>query len=145
MIFRDGILQSPADIFRLTKDQLLGRERWAEISAANLIAADTDEEARRLRTSSQIQFFRLRTGNPGKLPAPVDDLDTAVPAQYQSSVDRVLSVSAVGAPGTVRAQIDALVARYKPDELILTGNIWDPAARERSFALGAEVLGLSCA
>ncbi len=37
--FRDSILQSPADIFRLTKEQLLSRERWAEISAANLIAA----------------------------------------------------------------------------------------------------------
>ncbi|HEX8216221.1 MAG TPA: NAD-dependent DNA ligase LigA [Allosphingosinicella sp.] len=37
--FRDGLLQSPADIFRLTKDKLLARERWAEISAANLITA----------------------------------------------------------------------------------------------------------
>jgi DNA ligase (NAD+) len=37
--FRDGLLQSPADIFKLTKEQLLSRERWAEISAANLIAA----------------------------------------------------------------------------------------------------------
>jgi DNA ligase (NAD+) len=37
--FRDGLLQSPADIFRLTKEMLLARERWAEVSAANLIAA----------------------------------------------------------------------------------------------------------
>jgi DNA ligase (NAD+) len=37
--FRDGLLQSPADIFRLTKDQLLVRERWAEVSAQNLIDA----------------------------------------------------------------------------------------------------------
>jgi DNA ligase (NAD+) len=37
--FRDGLLQSPADIFRLTKARLLARERWAEVSAANLIAA----------------------------------------------------------------------------------------------------------
>jgi DNA ligase (NAD+) len=37
--FRDGLLQSPADIFRLTRERLLARERWAEISAANLIAA----------------------------------------------------------------------------------------------------------
>jgi DNA ligase (NAD+) len=37
--FRDGLLQSPADIFRLTKEKLLARERWAEVSAANLIAA----------------------------------------------------------------------------------------------------------
>jgi len=120
---------------------------WGEaprfMLAANLIAADTDEAARRLRTSSQISFYRLRTGNPGLLPAPVDDLDTVVPAQYQSSVDRVLSVSAVGAPETVKAQLDALVARYRPDELILTGNIWDPEARMRSFAIGAEAMGLS--
>jgi len=37
--FRDGLLQSPADIFRLTKETLLARERWADVSAANLIAA----------------------------------------------------------------------------------------------------------
>jgi DNA ligase (NAD+) len=37
--FRDGLLRSPADIFRLTKETLLARERWAEISAANLVAA----------------------------------------------------------------------------------------------------------
>ena len=37
--FRDGLVESPADIFRLTQDKLLARERWAEISAANLIAA----------------------------------------------------------------------------------------------------------
>jgi DNA ligase (NAD+) len=37
--FRDGLLESPADIFRLTRETLLARERWAEISAANLIAA----------------------------------------------------------------------------------------------------------
>jgi DNA ligase (NAD+) len=37
--FRDGLLQSPADIFTLTKEKLLGRERWAEISARNLIEA----------------------------------------------------------------------------------------------------------
>jgi DNA ligase (NAD+) len=37
--FKDGLIQSPADIFRITRDHLLARERWAEISAANLIAA----------------------------------------------------------------------------------------------------------
>jgi DNA ligase (NAD+) len=37
--FRDGLIQSPADIFRITKEDLLARERWAEISAANLIGA----------------------------------------------------------------------------------------------------------
>ena len=111
--------------------------------AANLIAADSDEAARKLRTSSQISFYRLRTGSPGLLPPPVDDLDSVVPAQYQSGVEWTLRISAVGGPDTVKAQLDALVERYRPDELILTGNIWDPDARMRSFAIGAEVMGLS--
>ncbi len=111
--------------------------------AANLIAADSDEAARKLRTSSQISFYRLRTGSPGLLPPPVDDLDSVVPAQYQSGVEWTLRISAVGGPDTVKAQLDALIERYRPDELILTGNIWDPDARMRSFAIGAEVMGLS--
>jgi DNA ligase (NAD+) len=39
--FRDGLLHSPADIFRLKdhRDALIGRERWAEISVDNLLAA----------------------------------------------------------------------------------------------------------
>ena len=111
--------------------------------AANLIAADSDEAARKLRTSSQISFYRLRTGSPGLLPPPVDDLDSVVPAQYQSGVEWTLRISAVGGPQTVKAQLDALIERYRPDELILTGNIWDPDARMRSFAIGAEVMGLS--
>lgn len=120
---------------------------WGEtprfMLAANLIAADTDAEARRLRTSQQISFYRLRTGQPGLLPAPVDDLDAVVPPQMQTAVNAMLRVSAVGGPDSVKAQLDELVARYRPDELILTGNIWDPDARLRSFAIGAEVMGLA--
>jgi DNA ligase (NAD+) len=37
--FRDGLIQSPADIFRIRLDDLLKRERWAETSARNLVAA----------------------------------------------------------------------------------------------------------
>ena len=37
--FRDGLIATPADIFRLTKDHLLARERWAEVSAQNLLDA----------------------------------------------------------------------------------------------------------
>ncbi|MFS0735416.1 NAD-dependent DNA ligase LigA [Sphingomonas sp. 1P06PA] len=43
--FRDGLVQSPPDIFRLTKETLLARERWAEVSAANLIRAIDDKRA----------------------------------------------------------------------------------------------------
>ncbi|MDO5705388.1 MAG: LLM class flavin-dependent oxidoreductase [Paracoccus sp. (in: a-proteobacteria)] len=111
--------------------------------AANLIAADTDEQAARLRTSQQISFYRLRSGNPGLLPPPVDDLDQVVPPQYQPTINAALTVSAVGSPDTVRGQLNALIDRYNPDELILAGHIFDPDARLRSYEIGAEVLGLT--
>ncbi|MTH76607.1 LLM class flavin-dependent oxidoreductase [Paracoccus aestuariivivens] len=108
--------------------------------AVNVIAADTDAEAQRLRTSQMISFARLRLGSPGLLPAPVDDVHEAIPASVMGSVQQALSVSAVGAPETVAARLDELIARYAPDELILVGNIYDPAARHRSFAIAAEIL-----
>ncbi|WP_267395099.1 MULTISPECIES: NAD-dependent DNA ligase LigA [unclassified Sphingomonas] len=37
--FRDGLIATPADIFRVTEAALLARERWAEVSARNLVAA----------------------------------------------------------------------------------------------------------
>lgn len=37
--YTDKLIARPADIFRITQEQLLARERWAEISARNLVAA----------------------------------------------------------------------------------------------------------
>lgn len=111
--------------------------------AVNVITAPTDAEAAFLRTSAVQSFARLRSGNPGKLPPPVEDVAAVVPPQFIAGAERALSISAIGAPETVKAQLDALIARHQPDELILTGNIFDPALRRRSFRLAAEVLGLT--
>lgn len=108
--------------------------------AVNVIVADTDAEACLLQTSQQISFARLRTGQPGKLPAPVSDVAAVIPPHIRASVDAALEVSAVGSPDTVRARLDQLIADYRPDELILVGNIYDQAARQRSFQMAAEIL-----
>ena len=108
--------------------------------AVNVIAADTDAEAVRLRTSVQQAFARLRSGNPGKLPAPVDDIDAEIGPALRRGVDQALRISAVGSPATVRRQLAELVAKYQPDELILTGQIHDHGARKRSFTIAAEAL-----
>ncbi len=108
--------------------------------AANVIAADSDAAAHRLRTSVQQAFANLRTGKPGKLPAPVDDIDGLIGAGVRAGVDQALRISAVGSPATVRRQLADLIARYQPDEVILTGQIHDPDARIRSFEIAAEVM-----
>ncbi len=108
--------------------------------AVNLFAAPTEAAAHRLRTTMQQAFYRLRSGRPGKLPRPVDDLHAVVPPEALPAVEAALRISAVGAPAQVEAQLAALIDRLAPDEVILTGQIHDPESRRTSFSIGAEAM-----
>ncbi|MFC3169807.1 MULTISPECIES: LLM class flavin-dependent oxidoreductase [Paracoccus] len=108
--------------------------------AINVFAADDAAQAQYLRTSMQLAFARLRTGMPGKLPRPVRDLDAEIGPQMRRMVDQALTISAVGDAGQVKDDVQALIAKYGPDEVILTGQIHDHQARLRSFEIAAEVM-----
>ncbi|MFD1881844.1 LLM class flavin-dependent oxidoreductase [Paracoccus pacificus] len=138
--FAPGDLEQAIAIYREKFEPTGQEEKPRFMLAINVIAADTDAEAQRLRTSQMLAFARLRTGRPGKLPPPVDDIDAEIPAQIKPMVAHALSISAIGSPATVRAQLQDLVDRYRPDEVILTGQIWDPEARQKSFRIAAEVM-----
>ena len=118
--------------------------RWLDrprfMLAVGAFAADTDAEGARLRTSMQLAFARLRTGRPGKLPPPVDDIAAELGPGLLAGVNEALRISATGSPASVRRQLADLVARYRPEEVILTGQIHDHAARLRSFAIAAEAM-----
>jgi luciferase family oxidoreductase group 1 len=101
--------------------------------------APTDAEAQRLFTSVQQQFLSLVRGTPGPLKPPVDSLDGIWTPPEQTHIERSLAFSAVGSPGTVRARIAALCAEHQPDELMLTAQIFDHAARLRSFELVSQL------
>jgi luciferase family oxidoreductase group 1 len=116
-------------------------ERPCFMLALNAFAAETDAEGVRLKTSMQQAFANLRLGRPGRLPRPVDDIRAVLDPRILAGVDQALAFSVVGAPETVRHQIEGFVARYRPDDLILTGQIHDHAARLRSFEIVAEALG----
>jgi luciferase family oxidoreductase group 1 len=110
------------------------------IMAVGVCAADTDDQARFLRTSQMLAFARLRTGQPGKLPAPVADISTVVPASVLAGVEQALACSATGSASTIRRQLGSLIDTFKPDEVLVTSMIHDHAARLRSFQITAEVL-----
>ncbi|MDO5605398.1 MAG: LLM class flavin-dependent oxidoreductase [Paracoccus sp. (in: a-proteobacteria)] len=140
--FAPGALDEAVELYR-ARFRPSGHAEASEaprfMLAVNVIAAQSDAEARRLQSSQQLAFARLRTGNPGKLPAPTDDL-SEITAPVARMVNQALRISAVGSPETVRAGLSELIARYRPDELILTGQIHDPAARETSFRIAAELI-----
>jgi len=108
--------------------------------AAGVCAAETEDEAAYLRSSQYLAFANLRTGKAGKLPLPVENVETQIPPQVLAQVKHALSCSASGTPEMVHAQLKDLIAKYQPDELIVTGMIHDSTARVRSFEIAAKAL-----
>lgn len=106
----------------------------------NAFAADTTEEAYLLASSMDQSFVALRTGTPGKLPPPVPGYRDSLPPQAAAMLQSMRSVSAIGTREEVGEQLAALVRRTGADELILAGNCFDPAARERSLSLTMEAM-----
>jgi luciferase family oxidoreductase group 1 len=104
----------------------------------NVFAADTDEEARRLFTSLQQAFVNLRRGRPGPLPPPVEGFEGQLTALERSGLDQALACSVTGSPEMVRRGLEAFIARTGADEIMVTSQIFDHAARLRSFEITAE-------
>lgn len=138
--FAPAALERALEVYREGFQPSETLDRPHAMVAINVFAGETSEEARYLRTTMQQAFYRLRTGQPGKLPAPVEDLHSVVPRAAMPALDEALRISAVGDRGAVAAQLRDLIDTYRPDEVILTGQIHDHAARKRSFAIAAEVL-----
>jgi luciferase family oxidoreductase group 1 len=105
----------------------------------NVVAADSDAEARRLFTTQQQSFINLRRGRPGLIPPPIDDIESYWTPPEKLMVERALACAVVGAAATVEEGIEAFVARHRPDELLITANVFEHEARRHSFEIAASV------
>jgi luciferase family oxidoreductase group 1 len=102
----------------------------------NIVAADTDAEARFLASSGRQAFASLRSGRPMQLPPPSKEWERD-PAD-RSDLANQTRVSFVGAPSTIRGQIEEFVTATAADELIVVAHIYDHAARLRSYQLAIQ-------
>ncbi len=135
-VFADFINPKGAEITALY------RERFAEHEHAErkpqaavgvwLICAETDEEARRLAASGRMTFTLLRRGESIAVPPPDKALeflaaDDRTPGQPRSERRAVL-----GAPTTVRAELEDVVLKYGAEEAIVVSITYEHEARRRS-------------
>ncbi|WP_158964465.1 LLM class flavin-dependent oxidoreductase [Chachezhania sediminis] len=138
--FAPQMLEEALRVYRADFRPSVWLARPYAMMAAGVFAAETAEEARFLRSSQLLSFARLRSGQPGRLPAPVEDLEDYVPRPILAQAEAALSCSACGSPDEVEQQLSDLVKRYAPDELMITSPMHDPVARLRSTTIAAEVL-----
>ncbi|HBZ48563.1 MAG TPA: LLM class flavin-dependent oxidoreductase, partial [Stenotrophomonas sp.] len=104
----------------------------------NVVAAESEAEAKRLFTTQQQSFVNLRRGLPGLIPPPIDDIEAFWQPHEKIGVQNALACAVVGDQRQVSEGMAAFAARHKPDELLLTANIYDHGARKRSFGLAMQ-------
>ena len=101
----------------------------------NVVAAETDAEARFLASSGRQSFASLRAGRPMQLPPPSKEWERD-PSDATDPTNAT-RVSFVGAQATVHEQMQAFIDRTQADELIAVSHIYDHRARLRSYELAA--------
>ena len=116
-------------------------ERPYAMAGVNVIAADSDAEARRLFTSAQQQFTNLFRGTRGQLQPPIDDIEAYWSPAERQQASAMLARSFVGSADTIRAGLADFVRETGVNEIIAAAAIHDHAARRRSYEILAEAAG----
>ena len=111
----------------------------------NIIAADTDAEARRLATTQQMSFTDIFRNARGLSKPPIDDIETYWTPLEKMQAGQMLACSIVGAPETVRTGIERLVERTGADELMIVSDVFDHTLRKRSYELIAGAMTMAIA
>ena len=118
---------------RFRPSEFLDRPRV--MLGVNIVAAETDAEARFLASSGRQSFASLRSGRPIPLPPPSQEWERDPGGR--SDAGNQTRVSFVGSPATIRPDIEQFIARTNADELIVVSHIYAHSARLRSYELAA--------
>lgn len=102
---------------------------------ANVVAADSDEEARYLFTSYLQSFVALRRGRPMPVPPPVEGYESNMSPIERAQFGPVLDMAIVGGPETVRRRLREFVATTGADEIIIASQLYEQSARLRSYEI----------
>lgn len=135
--FAPAMMMQAVEIYRAHFQPSAQLQRPHVMLGFNVFAADTDAEAQYLATSMQQAFVNLRSGRPTQLPPPVDGFAAQLPDAFKAMLAEVLACSAIGSASTVQRAMHDFIERTRPDELMLTSQIFDHTARLRSFEIAA--------
>ena len=138
--FAPELLMPALQAYRQNFRQSGALEKPYAMIGVNVFAAETDAEGERLFTSLEQMFLRLRTtGDTGLLGPPIDGFEQSLPPIAKAMIEQVFMYAVKGSPRTVRRRLEEIIAETGADELMIAGQIFDHAARLRSFEIAAAV------
>ena len=101
--------------------------------AVQVIAAETDDAARRLFTTPQQRFLQLIRNQPVELLPPVDSMQSLWEDRERAAVESRLRAAIVGSNATVKAGLESLVSETGADEVIVVTDTYEHADRLKSY------------
>ena len=134
----DALMEALA-VYRARFQPSAQLEKPYAMIGVNVVAADTDAEARYLFTTVQQAFTNLARGRPGPQQPPIDDIEQYWSPSEKLRASHMLKYAVVGAPDTVREGLQRLVSTTQADELMVVSNIYDHVKRVRSYEIVAGV------
>ena len=137
--FAPAMLMPALETYRTDFRPSAGLANPYVILGVNVVAADTDEEARFLASSGREAFASLRRGMPTTLPPPSEEYARDVVPFGDRPFEEMSSVAMVGSPSTVRQGLRQFTELTRPDEIMIVSHIYDHAKRLRSFEIAAEI------
>jgi luciferase family oxidoreductase group 1 len=137
--FAPDLLLPALSIYRERFQSSSQLDRPYAMVCANVLAADTDEEAHWLLSSHQQAFTNLRRGKPGKLPPPRDDMDSFWTRDERAMVQHSMRYTFAGSSATVEHALRGFLRHTQADELMVNAHVFDQVARRYSLTLTAAI------
>jgi len=137
--FAPDALDLALDIYRARFQPSEQQQVPHAMVGVNIIAADTDDEARRLATTQQMSVTDIFRGTRGLSHGPIDDIDDYWTPTEKIQAQRMLACSIVGSPATVARGIEQFLQRTQANELMIVSDVFDHQKRLRSYQLIAEL------
>src|SRR6202000_2872877 len=133
--FAPELLISALQIYRERFKPSEQLDRPYAMVGVNIIAAGSDDEARRLATTQQMSFTNIFRGARGLSQPPIDDIESYWTPMEKAQASRMLARSIIGSPETVRRGMSALIEETSADELIIVSDVYEHSERLRSAEL----------
>jgi luciferase family oxidoreductase group 1 len=140
--FAPDHLISALEIYRSRFKPSEQLDRPYAMVGVNIVAAESDDKARRLATTQQMSFTNIFRGARGLSQPPIDDIESYWTPMEKAQAMRMLARSIIGSLDTVRKGMGALVEETGADELIVVSDVYEHSERLRSIELIAEAGGL---
>jgi luciferase family oxidoreductase group 1 len=138
--FAPQALHQALEVYRATFKPSEQLDKPYALIGVNVIAADTNEEARYLATSQQMSFADIFRGARGLMQPPIDNIETYWAPQEKAQAGQMLSCSVIGSRETVREGLTRLIEETRADELMIVSDVFDPAKRLRSLEMIAQAM-----